>query len=506
MAYGLAWRAGAVLFGLGGACVWLGCNAIAGIQLGTLESTPSDGGMQGGGNDATMMPPSDGGNPVDSGGSPTPDAGPPTDAGGGSNDAGDGGPTFKTYSCAPSGAPPFVVANMQNTDAGGRSFDSHISLGVTTNNQDTRIVVQLVVPPTSGSQPPSEVFRSYDVHWTPKQVDNMVPVIAPQGTHLASTVSTPNGITAIVTQGYYDNDAGNLQTVFAYSLPANVQNLQNNAPPPYQLTTPVQGNNQSAAAIEMGVDDQFLVTNSGPLQSNRASRDGGPTTPTTFADAGPQQGGNDVTLLRGNNGVYAVYGGDPSNDASTLVYKLPLDGGNTQPVTPSLLPTGTLLAAAQPSTVDPTKIATYAATLVLTPTPTFSLFTGLVDSNNFDNLSVSALTPGPSLMLHDVPAGKSTSTWVGDSLVLLGLSPVSSDNGLNFLWVDTSAHVLAEAIGNSRFYNNRPGIQGSAIAQDTNNGIVGVLLSFWVAWTEEQSDTAGTYDILYLDEIQCAAN
>jgi hypothetical protein len=136
----------------------------------------------------------------------------------------------------------------------------------------------------------------------------------------------------------------------------------------------------------------------------------------------------------------------------------------------------------------------------------FSLFTGLVDTNNFDQLSLSALTPGPSLMLHDVPAGKSTSTWVGDSLVLLGMSPVSSDNGLNFIWVDTSARVLAEAIGNSRFYNNRPGIQGSAIAPDTNNGIVGVLLSFWVAWTEEQSDTAGTYDILYLDQIQCAAN
>src|SRR5262249_674918 len=103
MAYGLAWRAGAVLFGLGGASVWLGCNAIAAIQLGTLESSPSDGGTQGGGNDATtMMMTPDGGNPiVDSGGPPMSEAGPPTDAGG---DAHDAGPAFKTYSCAPSGA------------------------------------------------------------------------------------------------------------------------------------------------------------------------------------------------------------------------------------------------------------------------------------------------------------------------------------------------------------------------------------------------------------------
>ena len=102
-----------------------------------------------------------------------------------------------------------------------------------------------------------------------------------------------------------------------------------------------------------------------------------------------------------------------------------------------------------------------------TPSAVFSLFAGLVDGNNFDKLQLSALMPGPSLMLHEVPAGKGTFTFVGDSLVLIGLSPITSDQGLNFVWVDSSAHVLAEAVGASRLYNNRPGIQAAAISRST---------------------------------------
>jgi hypothetical protein len=310
-------------------------------------------------------------------------------------------------------------------------------------------------------------------------------------------------MTAIVTQGYYDNDAGSTSTVSAYFLPANQQNL-NNAPAPYQLTTPVSGFNQSAQGLELGLEDDFVVTFPGPLQSNRASADSGPTTPTTFAPAGPSQGGSDPTLVHSGSSVFAVYGGDPSSDAGTLVYKLPDNGVNAQPVTPSLLAPGTLLAAAAQSTADPTKIVTYAATLVTSPTPVFSLFAGLVDGSNFDKLQLSALAAGPSLMLHEVPAGKGTSTFVGDSLVLIGLSPVTSDQGLNFVWVDSNGHVLAEAVGPTRLYNNRPGIQAAAIAPVEN--LAGVLTTFLIAWVEEQSDTAGAYDILYLDEVQCAAN
>jgi hypothetical protein len=505
MAYGLARRAVTALLALGGAGVGLGCNALAGIELGNLETATGDSGTPAGGSDATAMTPIDAG-PADAKATDatTTDGraadGSTVDASDGGSDA---GPAFKTYSCSPSGAPPFVVDNLENAD-GGRSFDTQVTLGVT-SNQDARIVVDLAGNPQSPSMQ-TEVFRAYDVHWQPKQVDGKFPVMAPQGSHLAGAISTANGITGIVTQGSFDQDAGtNASVVVAISLPASMTNLQSNPPPPYGLTTPVQGNNQSAAAIEMGVDDQFVVTNSGPLQSNRATRSGGPTMPTTFAPAGPAQGGNDVTLVRGTNSVYAVYGGDPSSDAGTLVYKLPASGMNTGPVTPSLLPPGTLLAGAQPSTVDTTKIATYAATLVTSPTPVFSLFAGLVDANHFDTLSLAALASGPSLMLHDVPANKGASTWVGDSLVLLGLSPVSSDNGLNFVWVDTAAHVLAEAVGDSRLYNMRPGIQASAITP-APGGIVNVLESFWVAWIEEQTDATGPYDILYLDQVQCAAN
>jgi hypothetical protein len=495
MARRLFGRAWAVLLGLGGASAWLGCNALAGIQLGTLETPAGDGGTQAGGNDATMTA-GDGASANDGGGTPRPDSG-GTDSGGGGPEAG----PPKTYACGPSAAAPFAVANLESADA-GRGFDTRVTLGIT-QNQQARIVVQVVGGPNPQGNQPNEAFRAYDVQWQPKQVDDSVAVMSPAGSHLSSTISTPNGITAIVTQGYFDNDAGSTSTVSAYWLPANQQNL-NNAPPPYQLTTPVSGFNQVAQAIELGLEDDFVVTNPGPLQSNRASADGGPTTPTTFAPAGPFQGGSDATLVHGGSSVYAIYGGDPSSDAGTLVYKLPDNGVNTQPVTPSLLPAGTLLAAAATSTVDPTKIATYAATLVTTPSPVFSLFAGLVDGNNFDKLQLSALSPGPSLTLHDVPVGKSTGTFVGDSLVLIGLSPVASDQGLNFVWLDSNAHVLAQVVGDSRLYNNRPGIQAAAIAPI--NSIAGVLTTFFVAWVEEQNDAAGAYGVLYLDQVQCAAN
>jgi hypothetical protein len=492
MAGRLVGRAWAVFLGLGGASAWLGCNALAGIELGTLA--PADGGGTGG-NDATTLSDANGG--ADSGGSPKMDAG--AGDGGGSAEAG----AAVTYSCATSAAP-FVVANLENATDGGRQLDTSITLGIT-QNQQARIVVQLVGNQGNQGNQPQEAFRAYDVQWQPKMLDDSMGFLTSQGSHVSSVLATANGITPVLTESNYDNDAGYSTIVEAYSLPANQQSL-NNVPPPYPLTTPFYGNtnNQSATAIEMGFEDEFVVTNFGALMSNRASRDGGPTTPTAFASAGPQQGGSDATLVHGGSSVYAVYGGDPTSDAGTLIYKIPDNGVNTALVTPSVLPPGTVIAAAGTSSTDPTKVVTYAATLVTTPTVQFSLYAGLVDGNNFDKLQLSALAPGPSLTLHDVPANKGTSTFVGDQLVLLGLSPVAADQGLNFVWIDPTGRVLAEAIGDNRLYNARTGIQTAAIAPVST--LAGVLTTFFVAWVEEQSDAMGSYDIVYLDQLQCSAN
>jgi hypothetical protein len=75
---------------------------------------------------------------------------------------------------------------------------------------------------------------------------------------------------------------------------------------------------------------------------------------------------------------------------------------------------------------------------------------------------------------------------------------------LNFVWVDTDGHVLAQAVGDNRLYNDRPGIQAAAIA--TANTLAGVLTSFFVAWVEEHTDTTGVYDVVYLDQVQCSKN
>jgi hypothetical protein len=488
-------RAGAVLFGLGGACAWLGCNALAGIQLGTLAS--ADGGGASGG-DATTMPDANASSD-DASATKGGDAG----GGDGGGSASDGGADAGgiTYVCAPSTSP-FEVVSLENDADGGRQLDNSIQLGIT-QNQEARIVV-LPTGQSGSGQSTQPLFMAYDVHWQPTMLDDSVVVMSAQGAHVASSEVTPNGMTEIVTEGIYDQDAGgNVTVVEAYPIPAMTQSL-NQAPTPYQLTTPVSSFNQSANALELGVEDQFVVTQpSTVLQSNRASRDGGPTTPTTFGTA-PQQGGSDATLVHAGSNVFAVYGSDPTSDAGTLIYKLPDNGVNTEPVTPGVLPPGTVIAGASPSVTDPTKIATYFATLVTTPAVQFSLFSGLVDAATFDQVQTSSLTAGPSLTLHDVPANKGTTIFVGDQLVLLGLSPVQNDQGLNFVWVDTNGHVLAEAVGNSRLYNDRPGIQAAAIA--TANSLAGVLTSFFVAWVEEHTDDAGAYDVVYVDQVQCSQN
>jgi hypothetical protein len=491
-------RSWAVLFGLGGACAWLGCNALAGIQLGTLAS--GDGGLANGDDATTAGDATTGG---DAGKTTGSDSG-ATDGAVRSTDGGLGadGASVTTYACAPSPSP-FEVANLENVVDGGRQLDTTVVLGIT-QNQQARIVVQLIGQ--GGGPATEELFRAYDVRWQPTMLQDSVQVTTMQGAHVSNSVVTPNGITEIATQGGgFDPDSGQSTTVVeAYPLPANNQNL-NQAPPPYPLTTPTLGFNQSATAIELGLEDEFVVTDPGNvLQSNRASRDGGPTMPSTFASTAPAQGGNDPTLVHVGSNVFAVYGSDPTSDAGTLIYKIPDNGVNTQPVTPGVLPPGTVIAGATQSTTDPTKIATYFATLVTTPAVQFSLYSGLVDANSFDQLQTSALNPGPSLTLHDVPANKGTSTFVGDQLVLLGLSPVSNDQGLNFVWVDTSGHVLAEAVGATRLYNQRPGIQAAAIAPA--NTLAGVLTTFFVAWIEERTDANGNYSVLYVDQVQCSAN
>ena len=486
-------RAGAVLFGLGGACAWLGCNALAGIELGTLAT--ADGG---GGSDATTLD----ANASGDSGSMGSDAG-ASDTGASDAGATDSGADAKgavTYTCAPS-LSPFQVVSLENDIDGGRQLDNSIQLGIT-SNQEARIVVLPTGQNGGGGQSSEPLFMAYDVHWTPTMLDDSVVVMAGQGSHVASAEVTPNGITEIVTQGILDQDSGGTFTVVqAYPLPAMTQNLSQ-APAPYQLTTPQPSFNQSANGLELGVEDQFVVTQpSTILQSNRASRDGGPTTPSTFGTA-PQQGGSNATLVHVDSNVFAVYGSDPTSDAGTLIYKLPDNGVNTQPVTPGVLPPGTVIAGVNPSVTDPTKVAAYFATLVTTPVLQFSLFSGLVDASTFDQVQTSSLTPGPSLTLHNVPANKGTTIFVGDQLVILGLSPVANDQGLNFVWVDPSGHVLAEAVGDNRLYNTRPGIQAAAIA--TANTFANVLTSFFVAWVEEHTDDAGAYDVVYLDQVQCS--
>ncbi len=141
---------------------------------------------------------------------------------------------------------------------------------------------------------------------------------------------------------------------------------------------------------------------------------------------------------------------------------------------------------------------------MLTPTAQFSLYGGLVDAANFDKLSISALHAGPALGLHEVPAGKSGSAFTNDQVALVGLSPVATDQGVNFIWFDTNGHVLGQATGDSRLYNMRPGIQAVAIAPASN--VANILASFFVSWIEERSDAAGSYDVLYVDQVQCAVN
>lgn len=98
---------------------------------------------------------------------------------------------------------------------------------------------------------------------------------------------------------------------------------------------------------------------------------------------------------------------------------------------------------------------------------------------------------------------KSSVAFGSDQLAMAGLSPVASDQGINFVWMDSNARVLGKAVGDTRLYHDRVGIQSTAVAVVQN--VAGILASFYVAWIEEPSDAAGVYDVLYVDQVQCAA-
>jgi hypothetical protein len=489
------------LVGLGGGAVWLGCNALAGIELGTLE--PRDAGgtdvtvreeasAESGDNDSSAKPDS---TLSDAGSDTGTDSGNPSSAG----DAGDGSTgvdaNAPTFVCSPSPRP-FQVASLENADA-GRQFSNNPVLGVS-SDQEARILMQ--VSQNGNQGPSSEAFRVYNVRW-PNSLDSTWSF---QGGGLMNAQTTPTGITAILqTQGY---DGGPITTLLSQPIPANVRD-QGSLPLPFPLTFPIGNFNGSATLLELALDDDFVILRpqsqtGSTYQSLRGSRANGPGVPATFGMSTQGQG-DSPNMVQGGNSVYAVIGSDPTSDAGVNIYKLPADGSDAGIVNPSSLPNNSLLAGAFPSTTDATKIATFAATLVTVPTAQLSFYAGLVDATRFDSLQLSALTQGVSYGLHEVPVNKSSVSFTNDQLVMAGLSPVASDQGINFVWMDSHAHVLGQAVGDNRLYNTRVGIQTTAVA--FIQSISGILASFYVAWVEEPTDSNGVYDVLYVDQVQCAA-
>ncbi len=492
----------AVFVGLGGAAAWLGCNALAGIELGTLG--PAD---AGGIDDGTVLVEANGGSGSSDASSRTDAGESDTGMGGSGSSSGSGGDSgdagnavdanAPTFVCTPSTRPFAVVSLESGTDGGSRQFQNgggSVVLGVT-SDLAARIVVQVGQGGGGGG---GEEFRVYNVRW-PGAIDS-VWSFAGSG-WLINAQPTPTGITAILGNQVFVDGSGSTN-LLALPLPSNVQD-QGSLPAPYALTVPLGNFNGSANLLELGTDDDFVVTrpqlsNGSTFDSARASRDGGPGLPTLFATSVDQHGDSPI-LVQGGSNVFAVSGSDPTSDAGVNIYKLPADGRNGAPVTPSNLPMGTLVVDAFPSTLDSTKIATFAA--VLTTQLTF--YAGLVDEARFDSVQLSSLTQGASLSLHEVPLNKGSTASIGDQIVMAGPSPVASDQGINFVWMDSNARVLGKVTGDTRLYHDHVGIIASTVAPIQS--VANVLTSFYVAWIEEPSDDSGLYDVLYVDQVQCAA-
>ncbi len=485
--------------GLGGAAAWLGCNALAGIELGELGARDSGPGSS---PDGTVLPDGNGGSGSNAGsgmaGSGSNVSGSGAGEDGGGDAAMEAGPP--AFVCSPSPRP-FAVASLEGeTDGGGRQFQANITLGVT-QQQEARIIVQL--QQEGQQQQQQEAFRVYNVRWQPAALDSLWTFSGSNG-YLNATALTPGGMTAVVSNSGYDG--GPVSTLEAYPLPANVQQ-QSSLPPPYPLTFPIGNFNGSATLLEFGMADDFVVLRNQTMtgstfSSLRSSQSAGLGVPSVFANSSAQNGDSPL-LVQGGPSVFAVIGSDPTSDAGVTIYKLPANGGDAGLVTPAALPSNTLVIGAYPSVADSTKTATFAATLVTVPSAQLTFYAGLVPAPAFDGLQLSALTLGPSYGLHEVPVNKSSTSFINDQIVMAGLSPVASDQGINVVWMDSKAHVLGQAVGDTRLYNSRPGIQTTAVA--ALQSIPGVLASFYVAWIDEPSDDAGVYDVLYVDQVQCAA-
>ena len=144
-------------------------------------------------------------------------------------------------------------------------------------------------------------------------------------------------------------------------LPANHAEPEQRARRRTSSRRPVSGFNQSASVIELGVEDEFVVTQRRPA-CNRTGRrvDGGPTTPTTFATAGPRKAAATRRWYTAAAACTRSTARDPTQRRRNAHLQDP--GQRREHAARGalgVLPVGTLLAAAATSTVDPTKIVTY---------------------------------------------------------------------------------------------------------------------------------------------------
>jgi hypothetical protein len=473
------------------AVAWSGCNLIAGIQEGELA--PSDGGVGAdvGGNDVGPTPDGAGGGGGGGGGGADTGAG-----GGGGADTGGGGDApadqgGHVVTCNWANPNPVTVVNLQG-HAGGRSLDGFGPAAVA-GSHSMNVVWQL---PNDGNN-----FHVYTVDLQHLTVNDSVQTFQNPNGRLGRGFVSQAGLAFWTTE---QPTAG--ATLYAYTVPSN---FGGSLPAPYAISPPnLTESNFDAEVLEIGTNDDFWVdaylangtTSTFNIDVGRGSMGGTPAT-TNLTSVSQSQSFGNGGLIHYNGNMYVTLGPNNPGQIATQIYTVP-DTAIFTGASPAPLggPGNPFLLGSQES---PTNAANYDVMAGIVDTDgglSLALFGASLTGSQLTGLAVTSppFDQGLTLTASEVPAN--SFSWLDDEFLAVG--PGFSSDGLNFLWTSATAQPVVLLSGTTRLLPGHAAVSSNVVGASHVGESLG---QFYIDWIEHGTDDAGTYDVLYANQLNCVA-
>ncbi len=260
----------------------------------------------------------------------------------------------------------------------------------------------------------------------------------------------------------------------------------------------------SAAAYTLGVGDVSSTSD--------------PTTLGTVATALTAAPFNGPHLYQVANGDIYIYNeNDPSTPGFTS-WAVPPTGNVDAGVTPLLVESGRLSGVVDiaPNTTQASAdVLTYEIIKSGNLVDTYNLRLGVVPNASLGSWSATSLPvlgngdAGTYPRVQNAPVFSGNQVFWGDDILLLGQGycisqpdgGCTTSPGMSAVWLNATTGLRSQEIASNRLLTTSTGNFFDAFS--VPESITATSASWYVVWGEHQDDEAGTYDVLYMNILQC---